>query len=156
MKSIRKYLVVGVLASLLGTLTSTAVPVTHGSEVYDVVAFTPNASYNDVFDIISAQPWWGDQAFATSAAEQVNSQLGAFYAVESGWGPFFVFGGQQGTFWHGDENSIFGVGFSPSFAGFTYAVVNTQSSVPDDGITGILLGSVLLGIAAFSRRSVRV
>ena len=154
MKSSLKLFCAVLLASF-GTFTASAVPVTLGSNVYDVVAYTPNASSTSILSILEDQPWWGDWSLASSAAQQVNSQLGSFYLNQFGWGPFFAVTNGQGAFWQGDQNQVSSVGWSTSYEGFSFAIVNTNSSVPDGGATIALVGTSLLGLAVMRRKFAR-
>jgi hypothetical protein len=156
MKSSVKLFLAACVASL-AALTTHAVPVTLGSNTYDVIAYTPHDSSQNIVDLLNDQPWWNDTGLAASAAGQVNSQLGSFYPdiPEFGWGPFFATSTSSGRFWQGDQNQVSSVGFSDTYDGFTFAVVNTNASVPDGGMTALLVGGALLGAGALRRRFAR-
>jgi hypothetical protein len=154
--SLRSFLVA--FAASVAALTAHAIPVTLGSTTYDVIAYTPHSSSTSIENLLNDQPWWNNDSFALSAAGQVNSQLGSFYPdiPEFGWGPFFATTITSGKFWQGDQHQAAGVSFSDTYDGFTFAVVNTNSSVPDGSMTAMLVGSSLLGLAVLRRRFVRV
>ncbi|HZZ59415.1 MAG TPA: VPDSG-CTERM sorting domain-containing protein [Opitutaceae bacterium] len=145
------------LLSLCGLLAAFAPSgradtITLGSTSYDVIVSTPGESPDQYIATLEAQPWWGNESYAQSAADQVGTDLG----FPNGDGPFFVFAPQQGGYYaYTDLGSPYGVelgGIANWYSGFSFAIARP---VPDAGSTAALLGVGMLVIAGFRRKRAR-
>ena len=138
---------------LLLATPSKAVTITLNSTSYDIVASNPGLSPQDYQTTLESQVWWGDSALAQSAASQVGSQLGFTYA--GFYGPFFVYD-NSGTFWSAYSDAsgsgVTQVGILSTYDGFTFAVADSASSVPDSTSTVAALGLALVGLAGLRRK----
>ena len=122
------------LAFLAFAKLANAVPVTVGSDTYDITTITTTFAADSAE--LMAQPWWGDYDLAGDFALALGSALGFPNVLPIGsFGPLFAYNSQAGYF--------FGLPLTaPTDFTFTFAVV---SSVPDSAST---LGLTLLSATA--------
>ena len=89
------------LAAFLIGAPATATQITLGGQDFEISTITGSFDVNST--LLMSQPWWGDSAAASSAADQVGNALG-FPNIFSSVGPYFAYAESSGSFdWYGGD-----------------------------------------------------